>query len=238
LLIDAGISLRRIKESLRKIDLTPDDLDGILVTHEHSDHINGIEMLVKYHKTPIFSSFGAGHGLCAAMPDVQPFLSCFEIGAALELGDIEVRSFRTPHDASESVGYRLHAGGKTLAYATDLGCVTEEVFDAMCGAQIAFIESNHDREMLRNGSYPPFLKRRISSKQGHLSNCDCGSFAAMLVQSGARILQLSHLSRENNTPGLAHETVTLALSDIGITVGSDVELDVALPFTPSRVYQI
>jgi len=236
LLIDAGISLRRIKDGLRRVGLSVDDLTGVLVTHEHSDHISGIEMLIKYHKTPIFSSRGAGRGILDAVPGAGPYINCFEMGAVFEMGDISVRSFMTPHDTIESAGYRLLAGGTTFAYVTDLGCVTDEVMDAASGADIAIIESNHDRDMLKSGPYPPFLKRRILSKHGHLSNCDSGSFAARLVQSGTRFLQLSHLSCENNTPGLARKTVENALISNGIAVGHHVELDVAPPFTPGRVY--
>jgi len=238
LLIDAGISLRRIKESLRVLGLKPDDLAGVLVTHEHSDHVKGIGMLVKYHKTPVFSSCGASLGLCHLTPDIGPYVNGFEVGAEFSMGDIFVQSFGTPHDACESVGFRLQAGGTALAYVTDLGYITEEVMDAMRGADMAFVESNHDREMLKAGPYPPYLKKRISSNWGHLSNSDCGSFAVELVKSGTRFLQLSHLSRENNTPWLASETVGRALADCGIDVDKDVELDVALPFSPSRVYMV
>ena len=145
LLIDAGISLRRISQSLKSLDLKPDDLTGILVTHEHSDHVKGVEMLVKYHKTPVFSSPGAGYGICSLKPEIEPFVNGFEIGAVFDMGDITVSSFSTPHDACESVGFVLAAGGKTLAYVTDLGYITQEVMDAMRGADIAIIESNHDR---------------------------------------------------------------------------------------------
>jgi len=238
LLIDAGISLRRIRDGLRRLGLSPDDLAGILVTHEHSDHIGGIRMLVKYHKALVFSSCGAGQGICGAMPEVEPFVNCFEIGVSFELGDITVRSFPTPHDAAESVGYRLMAGGKALCYVTDLGCVTEEVATAAYGADIAVIEANHDRDMLRSGPYPPFLKRRILSKHGHLSNNDSGSLAAGLAMSGTRFLQLSHLSRENNTPELARQTVEEVLGKKGIVAGRDIELDVAPPFTPGRLYEL
>ena len=235
-LIDAGISLRRIKEGLKRVGLQPDDTTGVLVTHEHSDHINGIKMLVKYHKTLVFSSFGTGNGICASIPEAELFMNCFEIGASFNLGDITVRSFRTPHDASESVGYRLSAGGQELCYVTDLGYVTDEVMDATCGVDIAIIEANHDREMLKRGSYPAFLKSRILSKHGHLSNCDSAYFATRLASSGARFLQLSHLSRENNTPEIARKAVENSLIASGIDLGHHVELDVAPPFSPGRTY--
>lgn len=236
MLIDAGISLRRIKDGLRQAGLTPDEIVGVLITHEHSDHINGIKMLEKYYNIPIFSSYGTGNGIYSVMPEVEPFINCFEIGVELELGDIAVRSFRTPHDTDGSVGYVLRAGGTTVAYVTDLGCVTGEVLNATLGADLAVIEANHDRDMVKNGSYPDFLKKRVLSELGHLANCDSGNFAAKLVSSGARYIQLSHLSRENNTPKLARETVELALTKKGISVGKDVELDIAPSYTMSRKY--
>ncbi|MCL2366956.1 MAG: MBL fold metallo-hydrolase [Oscillospiraceae bacterium] len=237
-LIDAGISLKRIKEGLKNMDMTPDDLTAVLVTHEHSDHISGIKMLVKYHKIPIFASIGAQNSICASTPEVAPYLSGFKVGTAFELGEIAMNSFNTPHDATESVGFTLDAGGNMLAYATDLGHISEEVFTAMCGADIVIIESNHDQQMLQNGPYPPSLKRRIASKQGHLSNSACGSFAVRLVDSGTRYIQLSHLSRENNTPKIAARTVSEALGKYGISVGQDIELDVASPYTAGRVYDL
>ena len=237
-MIDAGISLRRIRDGLHRFGLSPDDLTCVLITHDHSDHIGGINMLVKYHKTPVFSSIGAGYGLCGAIPLVEPFLSCFETGTELEFGDISVGSFITPHDATESVGYTLRAGGKKLVYATDLGYVTDKVLSSAIGSDIAIIEANHDREMLKNGPYPDFLKKRILSKYGHLANCDSGNFAAALAVSGTRYIQLAHLSRENNTPELAYETVANALAESRVVVGKDVELTVAPLLMPAKVYEV
>jgi phosphoribosyl 1,2-cyclic phosphodiesterase len=152
------------------------------------------------------------------------------------LGGIAVSSFKTPHDAIESVGYRLEAGNKRLAYITDLGSVTDGVLDASLGADIAVIEANHDEAMLKSGPYPYHLKRRILSARGHLSNPDSAGFAARLIASGARYILLAHLSRENNTPRTARETVERVLREEGITVGKDAELDVAPPYELSRKY--
>ena len=238
LLIDAGISLRKINQGLKALDLTPDDIAGVLITHEHSDHVKGLEMLTKYHKTSIFSSRGAGMGICCSKPHIEPYINDFEIGASFEMGDIIVSSFNIPHDACQSVGFCLKADGKTLAYATDLGYITQEVMDAMRGVEIAIIESNHDTQMLKSGPYPASLKRRVSSKYGHLSNSDCGKFAVELVKSGTKYLQLSHLSRENNTPALAKKTVEQAMCDVGISPDKDAQLDIAQPFSQSRIYEI
>jgi len=238
IIIDAGISLRRIRGGLLQTGLTPDDLACVLVTHDHIDHISGVSMLVKYHKTPVFTSYGAGAGICRATPEAEPFVNCFEPGIELDFGDMTIQSFRTPHDADGSVGYTIRAGGKRLAYVTDLGCVTAEVADETRGADIAIIEANHDCEMLENGPYPRFLKKRIQSGRGHLSNYDSGVFAAGLADAGARYIMLAHLSRENNTPQLARETVEHSLYKEESFNAKDVELDVAPPFTPGRMYII
>ena len=238
ILIDAGISLRRIRDGLRRIDLTPDRLECVLVTHEHSDHISGIGMLTKYHKTPVFCSRGASSGICCVYPDAGPFINGFEPCTALNLGSITVTSFRTSHDARDSVGYIFEASGKKLVYATDLGCLTQEVLDAVTGADAAIIEANHDCEMLDNGTYPSFLKKRIRSKSGHLSNDDSAHFAAHLAASGSRKILLAHLSRENNTPERAGNTVSDALRGNGFVIGRDVDLEIAPPFTMSKLYEI
>jgi len=238
ILIDAGISLRRIKDELHRLDLLPEDITCVLLTHGHTDHINGVRMLTKYVRTPLFTSFGAGCEICGFIPESEPFINVFETGIEFELGDFSVRSFRTPHDAAGSVGYTLRAGGVKLVYATDLGRVTDEVSDAAHGADIAIIEANHDREKLRKGSYPAYLKKRILSEFGHLGNSDSGDFAARLALSGSRYIQLAHLSRENNTPELAREAVDRALRSSGITEGKEVDLDVAPPYTPGRVYEL
>ena len=238
ILIDAGMSLRRTKESLRELNLSPSMLACVLITHEHSDHISGLPMLLKYHKTSVFTSFGTGNGICGIIPEAEPFINCFEPGTELELGDICVKSFRTPHDSSESLGFTLSAGGKRLVYATDLGCVTAGVMEAALGADVAIIEANHDLQMLKNGPYPPFLKARILSDYGHLENSDCGEFAARLAHSGTRHIQLAHLSRTNNTPELAYNTVRDVLKANGVKPGKDVSLDVTPHFTSGRVYKL
>ena len=235
-LIDAGISLRRIRDGLRRADLTPGDIDAILVTHAHTDHISGLRMIIKYHKTPVYSTIGAGYGICQTFPEAEPFLNCFEAGVEFDLGDFAVRSFKTPHDAPGSVGYTLSAGGRKIAYATDLGHVSNEVMEAALGADAAVIEANHDRDMLNSGPHPYFVKERILSERGHLANCDSGSFAARLADSGSRCILLAHLSRDNNTPNLALSAVGHALQGNGLPAVGDIELCVAPPDTMSRVF--
>jgi len=235
ILIDAGISLRRITKSLKALEVSPKELTAVLVTHEHTDHISGLRMLTKHHFVPIFAPEKVAQALLRAMPEAEPLIRRILPGAGFELGEMGVTSFRTPHDTPESVGYRLTAAGKTLAFATDCGCLTRELVEGTAGADIAVIEANHDVEMLINGSYPEYLKRRILSQRGHLSNDDCGRLAVILGQGGTRRLVLAHLSRENNTPQAALRTVSDALRQAGAQPG-DVEVGLAPPDDPGALY--
>lgn len=236
ILVDAGISLRRIAASLRALDLTPDDLTGVLITHEHTDHISGIRMLVKHHGTPVLAPMGVAEGLCGCFPELRRGVSCFESGTEFILGEISVTSFLTMHDTPESVGYRLGDGKSSLVFVTDIGCVTQTVLSAALGADMAVIEANHDIVMLKKGPYPAYLKRRILSEHGHLSNDDSGILASKLAGSGTKRIVLAHLSKENNTPRLAFDTVGGVLTKEGAVVGGDVELDTAPADTPGSVY--
>ena len=219
ILIDAGISMRRVVSALGEYGLTPQDLCGVLITHEHSDHISGLSMLNKYYRLPIF----APTELCDVLGDMKPELAAslndISVGEVLNIDSLKIRAFRTPHDAKFSVGYRFEGSG-IFAFATDTGSITDDMLDGLSGADTALIEANHDMDMLRNGPYPYFLKKRILSDHGHLSNNDCGKLAIMLANSGTKHIILGHLSRENNTPEKALETVSGALreSDIHISV--------------------
>ncbi len=228
ILIDAGISMRRIKQSLLPHGITPDGLGGILITHEHSDHVAGLKMLLKYYPgIKLYCTAGTAASLTAQLPEAEDSLTVFSAGDGFSVGNLGVTSFKTPHDTPESVGYSITDGVKTLAFATDLGYVSKTVFDAVRGADFAVLEANHDLDMLKNGSYPYYLKQRILANSGHLSNNDCAVFAAALLESGTRQIVLAHLSRENNTPGKAQKTVGTTLESAGAKIGEDIGLSVA-----------
>jgi phosphoribosyl 1,2-cyclic phosphodiesterase len=184
-------------------------------------------MLIKYHKTKVFAPMGARRGLTPAVPEGQDCLRYFEAGSELTFGDLTVKSFKTPHDTPESVGFRFDSGQSVFVFATDMGCVTPAILEQARGADMAVIEANHDVEMLKSGMYPYYLKRRILSERGHLSNADSGYLAARLAESGTKRIVLAHLSKENNTPVLARDTVCGSLTCIGAVAGRDLELAVA-----------
>ncbi|MEG1632420.1 MAG: MBL fold metallo-hydrolase [Oscillospiraceae bacterium] len=224
ILVDAGISMRRIKTGLAAMGLQPEHLSGVFITHEHSDHVSGLPMLIKHHGIKIFSPHTVASRLRGMLPDIDPFLEIIHIGEPVCLGDMRVTAFHTLHDTDESVGYRID-GEVSLGFCTDLGRVTDEVREALRGVCAAVIESNHDENMLRDGGYPIYLKRRILSERGHLSNESCGELAAFLAENGAETLVLSHLSRENNTPARALAGVGSAL----LRAGQSAELLIAPP---------
>lgn len=211
ILIDAGISMRRTVTSLAQLGLAPQDLCGVLITHEHSDHISGISMLVKHHDLSIFAPAPLCEELSRLKPEIRNNLNSIPVAESFELSGLEVRCFKTMHDAAYSVGYRF-TGGQTLAFATDTGSINDELIYGLENAEIALIEANHDLEMLKNGPYPYFLKRRILAPTGHLSNTDSGKLAKHLANCGTKHIILGHLSRDNNTPELALSAVQSAVS--------------------------
>ena len=197
ILLDAGISARRIRAGLSAQDVTADVLAGVLVTHEHSDHVKGLAVLLRHDPVPVY----ALPAVCAALRAQLPAECLHEIAPDVPfcLGDVRVTPFATLHDAAGSCGYRLD-GSAHFGLCTDLGVVTDTVRAALCGVDCAVIEANHDPELLRTGPYPVYLKRRIASDHGHLSNESAGALAVFLAENGAQQLILGHLSRENNTP--------------------------------------
>ncbi|MCR5575515.1 MAG: MBL fold metallo-hydrolase [Oscillospiraceae bacterium] len=202
LLIDAGISLRRIESALAHAGLTVYDIAGVLITHEHADHISGLGMLLKRRPLPLYAPHTVAARLCGKLPAAEECMRVIPVGERFAVGGVQVRAFHTPHDTDESVGYRVEGTG-CFALATDMGHVTDEVADGLRGADTVLIESNHDLSMLVDGGYPIYLKRRILSARGHLSNADCANLAAQLVRAGTKTVILGHLSRENNRPELA-----------------------------------
>ncbi len=238
LLVDAGISARRITAALSELDLTPADLSAILITHEHSDHVCGLATLLKKTPIPLYAAGETARALAAALPGAAPLIHILSPGSAMTFGALEVLPFATPHDAACSVGFTVAAGEKRLAVVTDLGYVPPHVLAAVSGADLALVEANYDPDWLRTGPYPAALKRRIAGDYGHLSNEDSGHLVCSLYRSGARQIILGHLSKENNSPDRALAAVTSVLEANGIRPGLDMTLDVAPPAERSRLYRV
>lgn len=223
ILIDAGISGRRVDNALAMAGLAADDIGGVFVTHEHSDHVKGLPQLVKKHGVPIFAPRTVAARMLGAMPALEESVSIIPVGESFPFGNIVISAFHTMHDTDESVGYVIEGDG-SFGIATDTGCINEEITSALAGVGTVVIESNHDVQMLRDGPYPVYLKKRILSDNGHLSNDDCARFARRLAESGTRQIILGHLSRENNRPAIALETVGAALEGLPVSLYSAPEL--------------
>ena len=216
-LIDAGISARRIVQGLGVLGLAPQDVCGVLITHEHSDHISGLPVLVKRTGMRIFAPSELGEVLKRVKPELSESIDYIPPDGGLCVGDVRITAFPTPHDASASFGYRIE-GSEVFAFATDTGHISDELLEGLQGADTVVIEANHDKVMLKNGPYPPFLKQRVLSKHGHLSNDDCAKLACLLADSGTRQIILGHLSQQNNTPEAAETAVSKALSGTNVRI--------------------
>lgn len=226
ILVDAGISARRITAALSSLGLTPGDIAGVLVTHEHSDHTAGLATLTKQYRLPLYASGGTAGALCARIPHAADVLHLLPRQGVLTLGDAQVTVFPTSHDAAESIDFRFDCGGAALGVLTDTGCVTPEAEQALQGVDLLVLESNHDEDWLLSGPYPYYLKQRILGNRGHLSNDAAAALAQRMASAGTRQFVLAHLSRENNTPERARQTMARALAglDVSITVAPRAEL--------------
>ena len=215
LLIDTGISKKRIEEGLNKLEIKGDELDGILITHEHSDHIKGLGVFSRKYEIPIYATPGTIAGIkesstLGKMP--EGLLHPIKTDHPFRLGELDVHPFAISHDANEPSGYRIEQGGKSVAVATDLGKYDDYIIDKLQGLDVLLLEANHDIRMLQAGSYPYPLKRRILGERGHLSNEASGQLLGKVLHDKIKKIILGHLSKENNYAKLAYETVRLEVT--------------------------
>ncbi len=226
ILIDCGVSFKRLSDALALNNIPLSAIRNVFITHEHSDHVNGLKMLTKKTGCTVYGQMETLQRLCDC-DRISPSSGVVDVtGYTICLSDFEIECFDTPHDAIQSCGYRIHTGDdKYCAVCTDLGHITSEVDSALTGCRLVLIESNYDENMLRTGDYPYYLKQRILSPRGHLSNDDCAAQVAKLIESGTVYFILGHLSQQNNTPELADSTVEKSLSRF--TRGKDYLMGVA-----------
>ena len=216
ILIDAGKNAKALCRALGELSLTPEQLDAIIITHDHRDHTSALPVFLKHHPLPVHAVEASAQIMAMDMGDEARACLCRHSPLYVEqIGNVQVSSFITPHDSRFSVGYRLRVeasdGVHEIGYATDIGYVTEDVRQGLTGCESVVLESNHDREMLLTGPYPRQLKERIFSRYGHLANDDSAAFAAELAEHGLQNLMLAHLSEQNNEPTLAYEEFVMAL---------------------------
>lgn len=234
LLIDAGGSCKKILSALCEHGIAPGRLSGIVLTHEHSDHISGLRVLVSRTHVPVYGTEATLRYLLnnSLLP---PEAELVPIVGESAIGDILVRPFSTSHDAADTCGYTFAlSNGQKVGFATDLGVFTDTVFEGLCGCELVILESNYDRGMLEASGYPYPLIRRIKSETGHLSNEECAAAAVRLVKNGVHRLVLAHTSKNSNLEELAYHTTMSTLAEHGIWV-STVKLEVAPKFSCSPV---
>ncbi len=228
ILIDAGISARRIVRELGMLEIGASEISAVFITHEHTDHICGLRALAeRCTELRIFASHGTARGIAEREHFLSERVEKVKTDCAIMVGDISVTAFKTPHDTYESVAYRIESGEKSIAVATDLGFVDDVLLDNIAGADILLLEANYDERRLHCGRYPEFLKQRIAGKRGHLSNKECAKCATLAINRGTRHVILGHLSAENNTPNEAYTEVHSALTRSGVIPGVDIMLHVA-----------
>lgn len=222
ILADAGISMRATEKALCKLGSSLKDIDAVIITHEHSDHIKGLEMISSHYGIPIYIPEGCVHALSPAI-DRSLIHPMSGNGFETRIGDIGIAAFPTPHDSAASVGYVFEIHGRRFGLATDIGYPTKRIADALCGCEKVIIEANYDRAMLENGPYPYPLRQRIASNRGHLDNRDSAKLIAYLaLNGGADRFLLAHLSDKNNTPECALDTVLAYLERNNIKTSVEV----------------
>lgn len=240
LLVDTGISGKRIEEGLRRLELSGRDVDGILITHEHSDHISGLGVISRKYGIPIYATRGtlrAIEGLKNG-PDIELFHEIKE-DCRFTIKDLTVYPMHISHDAAQPVAYKFGFGDKKIAICTDIGVFNDYTVECLKGVDALLLEANHDVNMLQVGPYPYYLKQRILGDRGHLSNENAGRLLNRILSERTKSIVLGHLSQENNLPQLAFEAVRME-----ITMGScpytaeDFDIMVANRTEPSKIIEV
>ena len=226
ILIDCGLSGKKLVSVLKDIGIDANEIDAMLITHEHSDHIAGAGVVSRRFDIPIYATQGT-HQNMKIGPIQDKNIKIINNHTAFEIGDITVNPFPVSHDAKDPVGYCFLCNKKKYSIATDTGIMTEEIFSSIKGSDAIILEANHDVEMLMHGEYPYQLKRRILGKYGHMSNDITAKTAVQLLENNTKHIMLSHLSDKNNNPEIASKTVEAELKKNGALIGSDIGLCVA-----------
>ncbi|NDV58856.1 MBL fold metallo-hydrolase [Bacteroides sp. 519] len=240
ILIDAGISPKNIRKHLKEVNIAMESVQAVLITHDHADHIKSVTYLSEKLHIPIYTTAltheGINKNYCIKeklynnvhhIQKEQPFI----------IKDFSITAFEVPHDGTDNVGYTIKVNHKTFSFVTDLGEITPLVASYICNTNYLILEANYDEEMLKMGPYPAYLKRRIASNTGHLSNLATANFLADNLTESVEYIWLCHLSKDNNHPELAYKTVEWKLRNKGILVGKDLQLIALKRNSPSQLYE-
>ena len=242
LIIDIGVGLRGLRKNCKEYGVNLQKVHHVLVTHDHADHIKSVGSMSADFSLPIYATrevhAGINRNYCVTKKVALELARYVEKGKTVTLGDFQVTPFGVPHDSADNVGYFIEAGGTDLCLMTDAGTVTDEMKTFINRAHHLVIEANHDEEMVMSGPYPQFLKERILSATGHLSNRSCGEAIAQNMSEHLKRVWLCHLSEENNHPELARKTVESVLRSYGIIAGADLQLEVLKRNSPTGPYEL
>ena len=239
ILIDAGIGIRTIKKTLKDFNILMDSIRAVFITHDHADHIKAVGHLGEKLNIPVYTTARIHAGINRSYCMTEKLSSSvryLEKKEPITLEDFHIESFEVPHDGTDNVGYCIEIDGKVFSFLTDLGEITPTAAHYISKANYLILEANYDEEMLKMGPYPQYLKERITSKTGHMSNSDTAEFLAENITEHLRYIWLCHLSKDNNHPELAYKTVEWKLKHTGVIVGKDVQLLALKRNTPSELY--
>ncbi len=242
IIIDAGIPIRTLKKTLHDYGFSLEAVDGVFITHYHVDHIKAVCALANDMNKLIDATelvhIGINNNYCTTSKVTEPSRRYLYKGVTTEIGDLKITPFEVSHDSSDCVGYRIQQGELIFCLATDVGEITPTVAEAIGEANYLVLESNHDEEMLQQGPYPNYLKGRIRSNRGHLSNRQCANALVTYASPNLRHVWLCHLSEENNHPELARKTVEAVLRSYGIIAGTDFALTILNRQTPTGTFDL
>ncbi len=239
ILVDCGLSGVKVKQALKSIGVEPSSIDSIVITHEHTDHIQGAGVISREFDIPIYANEGTWQAMEKKVGNISTKnMRLFYNDMDFYIRDINIVPFSIPHDAADPVGFCFYYGNKKISIATDLGYTNNRIINQIRDSNVVILEANHDRDMLNLGPYPVHLKRRIMGRKGHLSNVDAGKAAVDLVNGSVTHILLAHLSRQNNIPKLAYKTVAHVLQSEGIQVGHDIMLDMTYRDKAGNMYHI
>lgn len=226
ILIDAGVSTRYIKNALKQFDISIEEIDAVFITHEHTDHIYGVEVLSRNYNIPVYSShLTMKNILDRDFIKRKDLFNSFD--KEINIKDLNIHTFQLNHDAVNPIGYVINDADIKFSVITDTGCVTKDMYEAVKGSKAVMLESNHDIEMLQNGPYHYSLKKRILSNVGHLSNDAAGKTAVKLINDGTEEIILGHISSTNNTYETVFQSISYYLSANNISINEDVIIDIA-----------
>ena len=238
ILVDCGNSRKKVCDGLTSIDKNIEDIDAIIVTHEHSDHIQSLGSISKKYNIPVYANFETWQAMQTQANKIskenQKF---FENENNFEIGNLLIHPFSTPHDAANPCGFNIYSGKKKLSIATDLGHMDNIILENLKNSSFILLEANYDPEILKVSKYPFLLKQRIAGPKGHLSNSTAGKTIGYLMQKDLKTVMLGHLSKENNFPELAYQTVAEELMEQNIDM-NEISLSVANRFSPSNLINV